>query len=49
MLKKENQDYLKFIHPMIKYITSDKIKNGHYADAVLTAFKEINFSKFING
>lgn len=42
LLIKGNEHFWQYVHPMIKKIIFLKFGNGHYADCVESAFKEIN-------
>ncbi|MFI3242478.1 MAG: hypothetical protein R3Y43_07925 [Alphaproteobacteria bacterium] len=49
LLKKKNETFWSFVHPIIKDLIFHKFYNQCYADCVETAFKEINarLKKFI--
>ena len=42
VLRQENEAFWSYIHPAILSTSQKKLMDGHYADAVESAFKEIN-------
>ena len=42
MLLQKNEEFWLYIHPMIIQVVQQKMIDGHYADSIESAFKEIN-------
>lgn len=42
MLTRENMSLWPYIHPRIEHVSKEKFNHGFYADAVESAFKEVN-------